>query len=205
MTFPAGTKSLSVSGPPLSSRVRLLLTYGPAAGLTLLTLLVRVQWMDYKAGDPPALIFLLIPVVIGAYLGGMGPGLLATAIAALGAAYYILPPIHSFMVARSLHFVQWLALIGEGVLISLLMEAIHHSRRRAELGRIEQMVTLSSIGDGVITTDPQGRVIFLNPEAERLTGWKDLEAVGQDLATVFRIVNETTRETLEDPAQNTLR
>src|SRR5216684_874573 len=205
MTFPEAIKSLPASEQPTSSRLRLLFTYGLAAGLTLLLLWIRLAPMGYKVGDPPALIFFLIPVVISAYLGGAGPGLLATILGAVCTDYFLLPPTHSFRMARSLSLMQWSALIGEGVLISLLMEAIHRSRRRAQLSRIEQTVTLSSIGDGVITTDRQGRVIFMNPEAERLTGWKDLEAVGQDLATVFRIINETTGEAVESPAQKTLR
>jgi len=48
-------------------------------------------------------------------------------------------------------------------------------------------VTLRSIGDGVITTDVQGRIIILNNEAERLTGWTSQEAIGQPLKTVFNV------------------
>ena len=49
-------------------------------------------------------------------------------------------------------------------------------------------VTLRSIGDGVITTDVQGRIIILNNEAERLTGWTSQEAIGQPLKSVFNVV-----------------
>ncbi|MFN2540641.1 MAG: CHASE3 domain-containing protein [Chthoniobacterales bacterium] len=48
-------------------------------------------------------------------------------------------------------------------------------------------VTLRSIGDGVITTDVQGRIIIINNEAERLTGWTSSEAIGQPLKTVFNV------------------
>src|SRR2546430_16207453 len=48
-------------------------------------------------------------------------------------------------------------------------------------------VTLRSIGDGVITTDVQGRVIMLNNEAERLTGWSSSDAIGQPLKSVFNV------------------
>jgi PAS domain S-box-containing protein len=48
-------------------------------------------------------------------------------------------------------------------------------------------VTLRSIGDGVITTDIQGRIIIINNEGERLTGWASSEAVGQPLKSVFNI------------------
>ncbi len=63
---------------------------------------------------------------------------------------------------------------------------------------------LSSIGDAVITTDVDGRVTFLNPVAQALTGWSQVEAAGIDLAGVFRIVNEESRETVESPARRVL-
>ena len=66
-------------------------------------------------------------------------------------------------------------------------------------------VTLASIGDAVITTDTAGRVTFLNPVAETLTGWNQQEAQGVPLETVFRIVNENTRQTVESPTLRALR
>jgi PAS domain S-box-containing protein len=66
-------------------------------------------------------------------------------------------------------------------------------------------VTLASIGDAVITTDTQGLVTFLNPMAERLTGWTQQEAAGQPLETVFRIINEESREAVASPAPRVLR
>ena len=66
-------------------------------------------------------------------------------------------------------------------------------------------VTLSSVGDAIITTDPHGRVTFLNPVAEGLTGWTQEEAVNVTLERVFRIVNEDTRAPVENPALRALR
>lgn len=66
-------------------------------------------------------------------------------------------------------------------------------------------VTLSSIGDGVITSDRDGRVTFLNPVAQMLTGWSPADAAGAPLTTVFNIVNEETRRTVENPATRALR
>ena len=66
-------------------------------------------------------------------------------------------------------------------------------------------VTLSSIGDAVITTDTQGKVTFLNPVAERMTGWKSAEAAGRPLQGVFEIVNEATRQPVENPVATVLR
>ena len=66
-------------------------------------------------------------------------------------------------------------------------------------------VTLSSIGDAVITTDTSGNITFLNPVAQALTGWTLEDATGVPLATVFQIVNEETRRTVENPATRALR
>jgi PAS domain S-box-containing protein len=63
---------------------------------------------------------------------------------------------------------------------------------------------LKSIGDAVIATDDRGRVLFINPVAEALTGWPDGEAHGKDLTEVFRIVNEATRQPVEHPVEKVL-
>ena len=65
-------------------------------------------------------------------------------------------------------------------------------------------MTLASIGDGVIVTDTQAQVTFLNGEAQRLTGWANAEAEGQPLTNVFQIINEQTRQTVESPADKVL-
>ena len=61
-------------------------------------------------------------------------------------------------------------------------------------------VTLGSIGDGVIAADENGRVTFMNSTAEALTGWLAGEALGHPLAEVFHIINEKTRQPVENPA-----
>ena len=66
-------------------------------------------------------------------------------------------------------------------------------------------VTLASIGDAVISTDAEGRVDFLNPVAQELVGWKTEEAASRTLEDVFRIVNETTRQPVENPALRALK
>jgi PAS domain S-box-containing protein len=64
--------------------------------------------------------------------------------------------------------------------------------------------TLESIGDAVIATDVQGRVIFMNPVAEHLTGWRFDDARGRPCADVFRIVNELTRLPVDNPVTRVL-
>jgi diguanylate cyclase (GGDEF)-like protein/PAS domain S-box-containing protein len=64
---------------------------------------------------------------------------------------------------------------------------LFYDKERAE-------VTLNSIGDGVLSTDRDWRITFLNPVAERLIGWTYAEASGQQLTDVFQVIDATTRE-----------
>jgi diguanylate cyclase (GGDEF)-like protein/PAS domain S-box-containing protein len=71
-------------------------------------------------------------------------------------------------------------------------EALFFERQRAD-------VTLNSIGDAVLSIDMPGHVTYLNPVAERMTGWLRQEALGRPLADVFRIIDATTREPARNP------
>ena len=82
-------------------------------------------------------------------------------------------------------------------------------RTQLELQRSEEslaitLITLDSIGDGVLATDTAGRVTRLNPVAERLTGWTQAEARGKPVAEVFRIVHEETRAPAPVPVEAVL-
>lgn len=72
--------------------------------------------------------------------------------------------------------------------------ALYEEKERAE-------VTLHSIGDGVITTDLQGRVRYLNPVAETLTGCTLAEGVGKPIETVYRVQDQSTGSALANPAR----
>ena len=74
---------------------------------------------------------------------------------------------------------------------------------KAERERLR--VTLSSIGDGVIVADASGRVTFVNAVAHRLTGWTSQEAEGRPLGDVFRVVDEASRQPVDDPVVRVLR
>ena len=82
-------------------------------------------------------------------------------------------------------------------------------RKRAAAALAAQLewfrVTLASIGDGIIAADPEGRVSYMNGVAERLTGWRSDEARGKPLADVFHILNEDTRQRVENPASVVIR
>src|SRR5271165_5983772 len=76
--------------------------------------------------------------------------------------------------------------------------AVFQAKERAQ-------VTLQSIGDAVITADSHGRIDYMNPVAESLTGWENREAQGQLIADVLTVLDDTSRETTENPLMRCLR
>jgi Amt family ammonium transporter len=78
------------------------------------------------------------------------------------------------------------------------LDALHQEEERA-------LVTLASIADGVIRTDAEGRIDFLNPVAEELTGWTGAEAEGRLLSEVYRPVDETSMKPLANDVAFCLR
>ncbi|HEX5422543.1 MAG TPA: CHASE3 domain-containing protein [Candidatus Acidoferrales bacterium] len=116
---------------------------------------------------------------------------------------------HEYQVAITTGVVATLlALVIFGGFIYLLRQNLMQRAKSAaslEEQREWFRTTLASIGDAVIATDTKGRVTFLNAIAENLTGWTSEEGAGVPLEEVFRIVNEQTRETVQNPASRALR
>lgn len=168
----------------------------------------------------------MFTVLVSAILGGWKPGVLATVLSVAAAIFFFSRPYYTFRIADFGDILVLLCYFAGGVAISLLCEGLRSAwgrveqrqkrleeeiaeRRRAELAEQAQAerlrVTLASIGDAVITTDAHGSVTYLNGIAEALTGWKLKEACGQSLETVFRIINEQSRQPVENPVQRALR
>ncbi len=70
--------------------------------------------------------------------------------------------------------------------------------------REQLRVTLASIGDGVIATDVQGNITFLNAIAAQITGWQEEEALGKPIQQVFQIMNEDSRQQVANPVERVL-
>jgi PAS domain S-box-containing protein len=150
-------------------------------------------------------------VFLSAWFGGFWPGLLSTVLAGFIAWYVFIPPAYSFTVSDPTAPAQLVIFFLAGTLMSFLTEILHRARRRAQESETRERqqgeqfrVTLDSIGDAVMATDAQGRVTFMNRMAESLTGWTYNEASDKPLDQVFNIVNEQTRQAVENPARRAL-
>ncbi len=93
------------------------------------------------------------------------------------------------------------------------LSSTYERHLRAEEEKAQQLaesresyqITLNSIGDAVASTDAAGKVSFLNPIAQQLTGWDDQGAQGRPLREVLRIVDEKTRAEIDDPVETVSR
>ena len=96
---------------------------------------------------------------------------------------------------------------GQAVrLIGTLQDVTHLHKLTAELTQQHELmrVTLQSIGDAVITTDAHGVITWLNPVAERMTGWSNANALGQPITQVFHILHDEHRTSAENPVLSCL-
>jgi len=161
--------------------------------------------LDPILGDTLPLVTIFGAVAAAVWIGGAGPGIVATLLGYLACGYLFIEPRGQFAIGSYANLVGLFAYLFTCSIIIALGQAT----RLAQMRQIEQhrllQVTLGSIGDGVITTDNRGTVTYLNGVAEKLTGWPNREGVGQSLDAVFRIVNEDTRLPVENPALRALR
>ncbi len=102
--------------------------------------------------------------------------------------------------------------VGAVVVVALIWQRNEKTHYRAQVlaemalraSEERYRTTLMSVDDAVIVTDAQGRVELLNPAAEVLTGWRQAEATGRTLEQVFHIINEETRQVVENPVLRVL-
>src|SRR5665647_261587 len=96
---------------------------------------------------------------------------------------------------------------GRNLIMSVAMDITARIRLEEQLSREKNLleITLSSVGDGVISCDRKGKIIFYNRVAEYLTGWKSEEVKGRKIEDVFNIVDEFTRDKRESIIQKVLK
>jgi PAS domain S-box-containing protein len=102
-------------------------------------------------------------------------------------------------------FITALLLWYGNTLFGEITSAFRQQLYETELRRDYLETTLQSIGDAVIVCNSSGKVTLMNPTAVEVTGWTSEQAKGQPLESVFRIINERTRETVESPVAKVLR
>jgi PAS domain S-box-containing protein len=186
-------------------RRRRLVSYLVAAGLVAAATLVR-SLLDPWLGNTLPFITYFAAIVAAAWFGRLGTSLFAVVLSCIAADWFFISPRYSLNVSYE-DASQWVGLIAflfVGAIVAALSESLHRSKQLAVARREWLHVALNSIGDAVIATDAQGFVVLMNPVAEKLSGWTAAEAAGRRLPEVFHIINERTRQPVEDPCGKVL-
>lgn len=187
-----------------------MLRYGVALASVAAATWLRLQLVPILEDQSPFITY-LIAVTFTAWYGGLGPALVSAALGAVASKYFILGQ-SIFDLSSKVEILRLSTYLIACISISIFSEAMRRARARAEenalfLSESRNLVstTLASIGDGVITTNEKGHVMFMNPVAETLTGWSQKDAEGKPITDVFNIVDEQTREPVESPVVKVLR
>ncbi|MDC4223793.1 MAG: ATP-binding protein [Candidatus Manganitrophus sp.] len=180
---------------------RFLKVYGIAFLFSLITLLVKL-FFDPFIGEPTPFLLFSIPVILSAFYGGFGPGLLATTLCTLGIWYFFIPPYASFRIGRPSGAVQLILFLIEGGIIGYISGALQRAKRtEAEaLGILDKShqeemlhkseerfrLLVSGVKDyAIFMLDSNGKIMSWNEGAERIKGYRAQEIIGKHFSVFY--------------------
>lgn len=167
-----------------------LVRYGVAAALGLAAVWVE-GWLEPLSGHVSYQV-LLGAVALSALYGGVGNGLLTLLIAGMARYQFYLPNhLHAATEAPAAGLPLLLYLLL-GVMVAWLAGELRTTQRKLA-------AALTSIEEAVAIADAKGRVVFLNPAAEQLSGWERNEARGRPIEEVIRVAGEASGSQAESP------
>jgi two-component system sensor kinase FixL len=165
--------------------------YGVALLLVAASLLLRLSVQPWLGVKIPYLQF-FPAIVVAAWFGGFGPGVLAVALSAALAAFFFVAPIGSFAIADATDLVSLLLFAGTGVALSWFNHRQRNAegalRRAAERGSaqaLELQTILNTAVDGIIVIDARGAIEQFNGGAERLFGYPAAEVIGRNVSVLM--------------------
>ncbi len=163
-----------------------------AIALTAVALLGSLLMRPFL--EPNTFLLFIVAVWLSAWYYGRTGGLLTTASSALTILFFFLRSDLS----SGISLIRILTFLALSLLITWITSSWRQSRQLLAS-------TLASIGDAVLATDIHGRITFLNAVAETLTGWPREEARAKPISEVMRLIDEKTREAIENPLMRALR
>lgn len=134
--------------------------------------------LGYAPDEWPVYLPFLAAILVSAYLGGIKPGLVATAVSAVLLDLYILPPTEGWPGLAGLLQPRWWLLIGGGALASVVLDALRRSSQRYR-GVVESSL------DAIVVIDRAGRIEEFSPAAERMFGHSAATVLGREMADVI--------------------
>ncbi|HWR03240.1 MAG TPA: PAS domain S-box protein [Humidesulfovibrio sp.] len=167
--------------------------YSLAVAAPLATLALRLA-IAQRFENRPMLILFMAPIILCSLTGGLWPGLLATAISAIGICYLAIPPVGSLSIAATHDLLQWLFLILCGVLVSVLSERLLRATRKLAASDAQYRTLFNSMTEGLcvldLVRDQDGQpadyiVRDVNPAYERVLNFKREAVIGRRVKEIF--------------------
>jgi PAS domain S-box-containing protein len=151
--------------------------YGVAVLAVVLALLLMLWLNPWVAmANSPFLMF-FGAVMVSAWYGGLKPGLLATVLSALISSYFFLDPLYSFAIDLS-NFIRLSLFVLEGILISVLCEALRHANQRIESSLLKLQASeeryrrlIDTAYEGIWAINAQGRIEYVNQRMSEMLGY----------------------------------
>jgi len=158
--------------------------YALAIALPVSVLLLRIA-MSTSFENRPMLIMFVLPIILSAMLGGLGPGLLSTMVASTGLVYFVIPPLYSFTFKTNQDMLQMGFLLVNGIAVSILSEAVRQSLLKVQNNRNLLDAIIRGTSDAIFVKDLEGRYILANESTARFVGKSVQEIVGKDDYSLF--------------------
>jgi len=173
------------------------------AGLMLPLAAIALMHALFPGDESLFIPLLMLAIVSAALFGGVQAGVLATVVSAVADVLALRPwlPLRALDRDAIFHIAMFIMV---GVIISVVAGSVGSLNRSLEAERSKLSVTLSCIGDAVISTDIKGQVVLINPAAARATGCTFEEASGKSPESMFRVVHRKTRTVVENPIRAVL-
>ena len=175
--------------------------YGLAFVLPCLGFLVTWQVFDLQRA--PYFSLFMTSVVVTSLFGGTGPGFINTMMSSI-LGFLSAAPAWTLRLAEREDAVRIALFAILGILIAIIVGVVAELQRKLNRERRALSTTLRSIGDGVITTDENGIVTFLNDVAQQATGWGLSDAIGNPIEMILPLVTPDTRSTIRNPVREVL-
>jgi PAS domain S-box-containing protein len=173
--------------------------YGLAVLAVVAATVIKLLLAPVIREESPFLVF-YIALLLVAWFGGRGPGLLATVLAAISANYFFVSPFYAFTIDSTGQVVRLGVFVLEGALITWLVSASHSARQRAEIGRLEARrreealreseerfrLLVEAVKDyAIFMLDPEGRIATWNEGAQRIKGYRAEEIIGEHFSIFY--------------------
>ena len=177
------------------------LRYGLALALPAFGFLFT--WQVFNLQRAPYFTLFMASVVVASLFGGPGPGIVVTILSTI-LGFLVSPPAWTLRLTEREDAIRIGLFCLLGLLISAFVGVVGELQRELNRERGTLATTLKSIADGVISTDKNGQITFLNDVAEQATGWRLAETLGKLIEDTIPFVAPDTRGPVQNPVRKVL-